>query len=105
MPGVFHRIAVLGPESLSRRPAHPPTAARRSHHVHEAAHTELLPHWDGRWCDGSHFAVSESPWTRWQGVGGRRAAGHLWPESAEGRATTVLRCASAALVSLCVCSV
>src|SRR3954451_8547694 len=58
MPGVFHGIAVLGPEVLSRRPAHPRTAARRSHHVHEAAHTELLPHWDGRWWDGSHFAVA-----------------------------------------------
>jgi len=44
--------------------------ARRWDHVHEAAHTELLPHWDGPGWDGSHFGVSESPWTRRQGVGG-----------------------------------
>ncbi len=38
-----------------------PTGALRSDHVHEAAYTALLPYRDGRWWDGSHFAVPKSP--------------------------------------------
>jgi hypothetical protein len=33
----------------------------RADHVHEAAHTALLPHRDGRWWDGFLFAAPSSP--------------------------------------------
>lgn len=47
-----------------------PVAASRSDHDNEAAHTALLPHRDGRWWDGSHFAVPKSPLGHLE-IGGR----------------------------------